>query len=272
MAHIAYIKQDLTNPAYPELTWSRPEHISARGKLLIIGGNAHGLTAPLKAYEYAVNAGIGYPRVLLPASLKQFAGKILEHGEYAPYTPSGSFSKQALDTALDNAAWAHTTLIAGDIGRNSETSMMFTSFLRTFKGHVVLVKDAVNAVMDDVPSLAKRENTTFVLLFSQLQKIIQKLTPDVALTMSSSAHSIANVLGAITEEHALSIITSLNGSVYVSSKGKVSITTTKEQSSMWAVRTASFISVWLAQQPEKVFEAITTAVYASAQSDSSSAT
>lgn len=270
MAHIAYIKQDLTSPVFSELLWSKPEHISARGKLLIIGGNAHGLTAPMKAYEYAVNAGIGHPRVLLPASLKQFAGTILEHGEYAPYTPSGSFSKQALGTALDNAAWADVTLLAGDIGRNSETSMMFASFMRTFKGQAVLVKDNVNAVMDDVHTLAKRENTTLVLLFSQLQKIIQKLAPDVALTMASSAQNIADVLSAITHEHPITIVTASNGLVYVGSKGKVSITTTSEPSSLWALRTASFISVWLAQQPEKVFEAATTAIYASAQSDNSS--
>lgn len=269
MANTDFIKQDSTNPAFPELLWSKPEQIAGRGRLLIIGGNAHGLTAPLKAYEYATEAGAGHARVLLPASLKQFAGKILEHGEYAPYTPSGSFSKKALDTALDNAAWAHAVLLAGDIGRNSETSMMFGSFLRAFKGSVVLTKDGVDAVLSEIKEFVNRENTILVLSFSQLQKIVQKLAPDVAVTLSSPIQAIADVLSVITKEKGLTIVTVAPEVLYVSSNGLVSVTKIETNSELWALRSASFISVWAAQQPEKLFESVTTAVYESLQSTSS---
>ena len=51
-------------------------------------------------------------------------GKTLEDGEYAPSTPSGSFSTQALGELQAMANWADGTLIAGDIGRNSETAIL----------------------------------------------------------------------------------------------------------------------------------------------------
>ena len=115
-------KQLPDKPLYPDLLWSRPEQAAQAGKLLVIGGNAFGFSAPAEAFQAALDAGVGTCRVILPDRLQKTVGRILEAGEYAPSTPSGSFAKKSLATLIDYSQWADATLLAGDFGRNSETA------------------------------------------------------------------------------------------------------------------------------------------------------
>src|SRR3982750_3265194 len=93
-------KQTPEKPLFPDLLWSRPENRAHAGKLLIMGGNAHGFAAPAEAYAESEQAGIGAARVLLPDSLQKTVGRTFAAGEYAPSTPSGSFSQKALAELL----------------------------------------------------------------------------------------------------------------------------------------------------------------------------
>ncbi|MBI1856731.1 hypothetical protein HY003_03405 [Candidatus Saccharibacteria bacterium] len=122
-------KQTMDAPLFPDLQWSRPEHKKHAGKLLIIGGNLHGFAAPAEAYIEANRAGVGLTRVLLPDAVKKIAGNILETVDYAPSTPSGSFSRQALADFIEQSAWADSVLLVGDFGRNSETAILLEKFM-----------------------------------------------------------------------------------------------------------------------------------------------
>src|SRR5882762_3047468 len=106
MTDTYWYKQTSEKPLYPDLLWSRPENKSQAGKLLIVGGNLHGFAAAGEAYTEAVKAGIGTARVLLPDSLQKTVGRVFEAGEYAPSTPSGSFSRKALAELLDMSGWS----------------------------------------------------------------------------------------------------------------------------------------------------------------------
>ena len=55
-------RQEPGEPLFPDLLWSRPENRQFAGKLLIMGGNAHGFAAPAEAYAHAEKAGIGVAR------------------------------------------------------------------------------------------------------------------------------------------------------------------------------------------------------------------
>src|SRR6185369_8603868 len=124
-----WLRQEAGKPLFPELEWSRPENRSQAGKLLIIGGNLHGFAAPAEAYAEATKAGIGTARVLLPDAVQKIVGRFLENGEFAPSTPSGSFSQKALNEWLIHSSWADGVLLAGDLGRNSETAIVLEKFL-----------------------------------------------------------------------------------------------------------------------------------------------
>src|SRR5574337_963690 len=101
-----WLKQNTDSPLFPDLIWSRPENKRHAGKLLIIGGNAHGFAAPAAAFAAAGRAGRGSMRVILPQVLQKTLRKSFSEAEYAPSTPSGSFARAALAMLLEHAEWA----------------------------------------------------------------------------------------------------------------------------------------------------------------------
>ena len=63
-------KQTPDKPLFPDLLWSRPRNRAHAGKLLIVGGNAHGFAAAAEAYAEASKAGVGAAGVIIPDSLQ----------------------------------------------------------------------------------------------------------------------------------------------------------------------------------------------------------
>src|SRR3989344_7199327 len=109
-----WLKQSTDQPLFPDLLWSRPENKAQAGKLLIVGGNLHGFTAPAGAYSAAEKAGIGVVRVILPDKLQKTVGKMIPEADFVTSTPVGSFGRQALAQMIEDARWANGVLLAGD--------------------------------------------------------------------------------------------------------------------------------------------------------------
>jgi NAD(P)H-hydrate repair Nnr-like enzyme with NAD(P)H-hydrate dehydratase domain len=139
-----WLKQTLRQPLYGELLWSRPENRLHAGKLLIVGGNVAGFAAAAEAYAESGRAGVGTARVLLPDSLQKTVGKVFEAGEYAPSTPSGSFAQRALAELLSMSSWSDGVLLAGDLGRNSETAILLEHYVEKYSGQLTFTKDAAD--------------------------------------------------------------------------------------------------------------------------------
>src|SRR6185312_2009701 len=97
--------------------------------------------------------------------------KVLEAGEYAPSTPSGSFSQKALAELLSLSQWAEGVLLAGDLGRNSETAILLEQFSQKYAGQLTITQDALDYFTKSPKDLAQREDTLLVCSFAQLQKI-----------------------------------------------------------------------------------------------------
>src|ERR1700761_3028435 len=111
-------------PLFPELEWSRPETRALSGKLLIVGGNGYEFKAPANAYGDVLEAGVGTATVLLPNSMQKVVSDIFPEAEFAPSTPSGSLAREGLAQMLDLATRMDGVLLPGDIGRNSETTVL----------------------------------------------------------------------------------------------------------------------------------------------------
>ena len=253
-------KQTPDNPLFPDLIWSRPENRTAAGKLLIVGGNLHSFAAAAEAYQAAVKAGVGTVRVLLPDALRKTVGRILEVGEYAPSNPSGSFSQKALSEWLEQAAWADGVLVAGDLGRNSETAILLEKFLDKYKGQVTLTKDAIDYITSNVNQVANRPKTTLVLSMSQLQRLLQAQKFAKAITLSLSLVQLVDILHDYSTLHSTNVIVKYNDTMLVASNGQVSTTSVNDQPEVWRVKTAATAAVWWLQNPDKTFQAITTAI------------
>lgn len=252
-------KQTLEQPLFPDLLWSRPENRALAGKLLIIGGNSFGFAAVGEAYAAAVTAGIGTGRVLLPDALRKIAGPVLENGEYAPSTPSGSFSQKALAEWLAQAAWADGVLLSGDIAKNSETAILIEKFLEKYHGQVTITKDAADYVVANPRVALDRENTLLVVSFAQLQKIFIQSNFEQAITYDMDLLKLAAVLHDFTLRYPVAIMVKQLNTIYTAFEGQVS-TTSLPEAEIWRVKTAAHASVWWLQNPSKTYNALTTSL------------
>ncbi|MFI5270501.1 MAG: hypothetical protein ACHQT9_00455 [Candidatus Saccharimonadales bacterium] len=261
--HDYWHKQTLDNPLFPDLLWSRPEQSSLAGKLLIIGGASNGFAAPAEAYQEAIKAGIGVCRVLLPDSLQKTVGRILEAGEYAPSTPSGSFSRRALASFIEYSSWADGTLLAGDFGRNSETAIVLESFVKTYKNQLTLTKDSVDYFLHIPNEIIQRQNTIVVVTFAQLQKLGMNSKLTRAFTFDMDFMRLVELLHDFSLTIKAAIVLQHLDTVFVASGGEVSTTKLKTEDKFWRVKTAARASVWYAQNPSNIFKAISTSILAS---------
>lgn len=244
-------KQTPDHPLFPDLLWSRPEQKSAAGKLLVVGGNLHAFSAPAEAFSKAEKAGAGTVRVVLPDAAKKIVGRIMEHVEYAPSTPSGSFSQRALDELLSMAAWSDGVLVAGDLGRNSETAILLEKFANKYSGQLTLTKDAVDYITSTPQLYTLRQHTLLVVSFAQLQKLATALGFQIAFTFDMDLLRFVDALHQFTKEFGLHIIVKHHQQIHSAVKGKVVTTSLKEDKEIWRVQTAAHAAVWWMQNPRK---------------------
>jgi len=256
-----YWQKQTDEPLFPELLWSRPENKRFAGKLLIIGGSSHGFAAPAEAYQAAGAAGIGTARVVLPDAVQKLVGGFFDNAFFAPSTPSGSFSQQAIGALLEHAAWADGVLLAGDFGRNSETAIVLEKFMSEYKGQLTITKDAADYFKDTPHLFLKRPSTTLVVTMAQLQKIVQNSGSEVPITFAMPLMQLVEALHELTGRLPANIEVKHLDQMVVASQGWASSTKLKENSDIWRVKTAATTCVWWIQNPTKTFEALTTAIY-----------
>lgn len=249
-------KQTVEKPLFPDLQWSRPENAAFAGKLLIVGGNLYGFNNPAKAYEESQKAGIGVARVLLPDALKKTVGRAFEAGEYAPSTPSGSFSQRALGELLPMAAWADAVLLSGDLGRNSETAILLEKFSEKHDGQLTVTCDAADYYTSS-PSILSRTDTLWVISVAQLQKLAMNAKFTTAFTFDMDIFRFVDTLHEFTLHHEAAIVVKHFENIFVAVNGQVSSTRLTQDTPIWRLKTAAHASVWWLQNPQKPLESIT---------------
>ena len=255
-----WIKQEVGTPAFPDILWSRPENKQSSGKLLIIGGNAHGFIDVGLSYQVAVQSGAGTVRVLLPDALRKTVGARLENCEFAPSTPSGSFAKSALGELLIHAEWADCVLLAGEFGRNSETAVMLESFVQKFNGPLTITRDAVDYFFNRSDLLLDRPDTCIVASLGQIQKLATDSGLPQAITTSLDLVPLIKVIHEFESLHLAYLLTHQSGTTIVAIGNKISTTKTGNSDEIWRVPTAARASVYWMQSFNKVFESITSAL------------
>ncbi len=258
-----YWQKQTDKPLFPDLIWSRPENKRQAGKLLIVGGNLHGFAAPAEAYQTTEAAGIGIVKVLLPDVLKKVVGQIIEHGEYAPSTPSGSFSQKGLDELLLLDNWSDGTLLAGDFGRNSETAILIEKFLHKTSSPLTITKDAVDYITSAPQMALDHPKISIVLPVAQLQLLAKQLNHSRPIRFGMDLLQLVEALHELSSKHRINLITKHLEHILVAVEGNVSITKLLKDIPIWRLKTAAYISVWWLQNADKPFEALTTAVFES---------
>lgn len=255
-----YWLRQTDRPLFPELEWSRPETRAQAGRLLIVGGNGYEFKAPANSYGDALEAGVGSAIVLLPNSMQRVVADIFPEAEFAPSTPSGSFARESLALMLDLAAGANAVLLAGDVGRNSETTVLLESLLSKYRGPAVLTKDVADLFCQQPSAIVGRPDTLLIIAMGQLRQLATEAQFARAFTSDMSLVQLVDALHDLTEQFPLHIITRHQNQYVVAVNGQMSTTPLTTEQPVWRISTAARAAVWWLQNPSKPFEALSVAV------------
>lgn len=253
-----WLYEQKDEPLFPDLIWSRPVTKQGSGKLLIIGGQAQEFSHVASAYMAAEQAGAGTIRVLMPSATEKYT-KMLPNIEYAPSNPSGSFSRTALASFLELSEWADHVLLAGDLGKNSETTTILDGYLLKCPRSVTISENALSSIAMPRLQLLQRP-ITLALSTAPLQKIVMEFELTTPLTSSSNRDQIADILRQISLKSRGSILYRPNkDSVWVAHEGRVVASKGQLRD---VVQDSAHAAVWNMQQPSKPFESLASSLIA----------
>lgn len=244
-------RQDPENPLFSDMRWSRPEQKAQAGNLLIVGGNVHGIAAPSQAYATAMQAGVGFAKVVMPQATKRLLPKGAHVDvEFTLSTPTGSFSQKAIDDIQAYMFWAHATLFAGDFSRNSETAIVLEK-LSTTAGMQIYGKDSVDYFAEHPKTLLDRPATLLIMTFAQLQKYAKEAGLRTAYAYNMGAMRIVDALHEMNNLHVAHIVMVHEGQIYCAANGQIITTPLKINPTSWRVALSAYASVWWLQNPTK---------------------
>lgn len=252
-----YWQRQTSKPLFPDLIWSRPETKHGSGKLLIIGGQAQEFSNVADVYNLAERAGAGIIRVIMPDSTKKFTN-FLPNIEYGTSNQSGSFAKNALPELLDASNWSDAVLLAGNLGKNSETSLMLENFIFRTTSQIIINDDSLQSIATISKDLLKRENTSLIINFNSLQKIANELGLTEPITSTMSNPDLAKSLHRLTQDYPVELTVTKDDEVWNAYNGLIALTNIPDVNT---TKLTAETSVWVMQNPTKKFNSITTAVW-----------
>lgn len=255
-------QQSSDKPLFPDIEWSKPEQRSMRGKLGIVGGNKLGFMGVAEAYTVAQKTGAGEVRILLPDALKKSLPKTITDVIYGPTNTSGGLSGEAIAEMRAIGEWASGVLLIGDCGRNSETAVLYETFLREYKGPVTITRDAFDLIRYNAGVILDRPNTQLFVSFAQLQKLFQIVYYPKILAFSMQLTNLVEVLHKFTITYGVTITTFHQDSLIVAYDGKVTTTPCANPMSIWRGTVPTKSSVYWLWTPNKPLESITSSLIA----------
>lgn len=251
-------KQDPKKALFEDLIWSRPENKRSAGKLLIIGGQAGNFINVSSAYTFAQEAGAGTIRLLMPDSLKKIAGKI-DGAEFATSNSSGSFAKTALASFFELADWADHVLLAGDLGKSAETTVILDGFLLRGIAPTTIAQPALESIHVDYAQLANMP-ISLVIERKIFQKIGTALGTHIPITSITGFDHMAKLIEDISQKTKANYVIVDEEQIWCAKSGEVVVTRTKPAE---INALSAYSSVWLMQNPTKPIEALATSIYES---------
>lgn len=232
-----YWHRQSTKKLFNDVDLMPPEQRRFAGKLLVMGGNKSAFFAVAAALEEAKRFGVGEVRALLPDSLKN---KIPSAPElyFAESENSGGFGRGALTEMLRQAEWSDAVLLIGDNGKNAETSIVLTEFIKNCQKPAFLTRDAIDATTPGVMDWSMREyETGLFLTLPQLQKLLRTLYYPKVITLSMPTNQLVETLHKFTLSYPISVTTFHNGLLLAAQNGSVT-------SQELAETTLTPISLW----------------------------
>lgn len=251
---MSWQKQDKDKPLFEDLLWSRPENKKYAGKLLIIGGQSAEFQNISSAYSFAHEAGAGHIRMLMPESLRKITENI-DGAEFAPSNKSGGFAKAALAQFFDLSEWADHVLLAGDFGKNSETTVILDGFSLKGPKPITISQDTLESIGIDFDRLLQMA-LTLIVDRNVFQKIGKAVGTHVPITSLTTYENMGDIIQNVSARSKANLVIMDEEHIWAAVKGKL-ISTRSRPVDINAL--SAYCAVWLMQNPSKPLEALATA-------------
>lgn len=255
--HSYWRKQQAGTALFPDIEWNKPEQRAKAGRLGIIGGNTLGFAGVAEAYGTALAIGVGELRVLLPDALRKTIPRTITDTLFGATNPSGGLASDAIQEMRAIGDWATGILLIGDAGRNSETAILYESYITEYQGPLTLTRDAVDLVKNNNQLLVDRPHTSLVVSFAQLQKLFSSVYYPKILTFSMQLTQLVEALHKFTITYPITITVLHKETIVVASGGEIVTTAWENPMAIWRGTTATRAAGYWLWSPEKPLEAIT---------------
>lgn len=255
-------QQTASKPLFPDIEWNKPERRDQAGRLGIIGGNKLGFAGVAEAYSCALTTGVGEVRVLLPDVLRRTIPTQITDTVFAPTTPSGSLSTDALPDMQALGAWGQGMLLIGDAGRNSETAIAYEKFITSYDGPLTITRDAIDLVKNNAHLIVDRPRTLYVASFAQTQKLFQTVYYPRVLTFSMQLAQFVDALHKFTITYPVTIASLHKDHLVIAHGGQVITQAWDSPLRIWRGETATRMASYWLWNPSQPLEACATAITA----------
>lgn len=271
---------------FPEILWERPVHFykAQAGKILVLAGSKGMTGAAMLTCEAAFRSGTGILVLGFPEGLKDVYKAILPEAMTLalPETPSQSLSKRAEKMILDQAKSCNVAIVGPGLSTNDETIHLVWQLLFELEIPIVLDADGLSALAKGIEVMRSKESIDFMNDYFKKLKAPLIITPhpgEAAKIMSAvhfeqykgkkinnnfiENHKI-EIGSFLAKELGMIVVLKEHDSVIANPKGEVIINKTggpAQAVSGTSDVLSGIIGSFVAQNPDKMFEAAATAVF-----------
>ncbi len=247
------------DPMFPDIIWSKPEHKSKSGRVLVIGGSKNNLHCLSQAYQNLTEAKVGALFLIAPDSLKKQIQPLISEAEFVPSTKLGSISEKSLSTIKSFAERSDAIFICGDLSHNSETTSVVENVVNYIKAPIIVTDDGLDAISNLGYKLMTVPDLFVVGHFDKLQKLASQAGAPKAITSTMGIVQLVETLNKLSRIFQPIIITDYEGKIVVTHKGRTS--TTPIENKDWTQKLSAILSTMAAQNLGDPFEMATTAAF-----------
>ena len=158
------------------------------------------------------------------------------------------FSRQALAEFLDLSDKTDSVFLAGNFGKNSETTLMLESFINKYTGLLFISSSAIES-FNNLKSMIQRPDTVIFVSLNQLRNIAIILKSEIPITSDIGKPRLAEALKILGKEAKAMIVLVKDKEIW-----------TVKNSNVCECKNLGFSEaksvVWATQQSNKIFKAI----------------
>lgn len=257
-----YLEKYQKNPT-DNLSWNLPTE-TPQGSFAIIGGSSSSFRTSVKITEFVSNfVNLKELKTVLPDSLKSKLPP-LENLIFLKSTDTGSFKDpDELKSVIESA---DSSLIIGDLSKNSVTKKAVESAEVSSREPLFVTRDAVDLIADSAAEkLLMRPDFTIMGSIVQWQKILHAIYYPKMLMPSQSLVQVAEVFHKFTLSYPARIVTFHDGQILVVENGRVALVplekTTYSPLTLWSGELAAKIAIMSLFNPDRFIEATISAIF-----------